>query len=855
MARWSIEDGEARTAPESRSAAAVRLHQPLPWRWQGEMLPLAGLTAIAALLTWIRVFQDPRYFKGDLLTQFLPYYGMLGERLRSFDLPGWNPTLFSGMPLAGDPISGWGYLPVMALFPFFSPVTAYKLHVGFHLLAAAWATFCLGRVLGLDRLGSFAAGAVFVLGPQFAFAQCCTARMQVTPWIPAAMAGIVLAVPSRSLAARLGWWGLVGLCFAQMIAGYFGKGFYYGILLCGAFLAYQVMFASPPARAFPARLWSLAVHSGATLLLAFLLSAVALLPRLDFLDDSNLQGGTYEAVGEGAARSPAWPLERTLRNVLTPDHSTYFIGLAVAALAVAGVVLAGRRLAAPFFAAASFIVLVLTLDTTPVHQLLYVIPKFKAIHEHQPQRILTVFNLGPAMLAGSAVSLIRTERISPRRLFFAAAAIVAGLILAMAVVRRGDYPFTDRMALVVTLTALVLVGLGVSRLFWSTDARRGPHSGAVAAVLLVLLLLGDLDRGFVWGKLDEGLQSPPIAALPASYTDASDLDGAGEFLREQMANGEMFRFYGYDAIYLKMPASGGGGRNYRLQWRNPAAEAILVNNRAITLDLQDIQGYNPVHFQDYVALYKMANNRAQEYHETDVLPTGLGSPLFDLLNARYVVIPSPYPFGRPDLLHLSIRYPTVFDNGTVRVLENPRALPRVWVVFSAQQATFDEALGLIDRGDIDPRATVLLETAPPTASENAEPGGGTARITHYEPDRIVAETQLAAPGYVVLSEPFDSGWTVTVDGREQEILRANGVLRAVALPAGSHIVRFHFHPRSLQLGLILTLSTIIVWFVAFAGTLFVSRRRPAALRIPSRLLGLPGESPVAGSRLVVDTSS
>ena len=52
----------------------------------------------------------------DTITQYYPWYSYLGERLRSGDIPAWNPYQFSGAPFAADPLSGWTYLPAMILF-------------------------------------------------------------------------------------------------------------------------------------------------------------------------------------------------------------------------------------------------------------------------------------------------------------------------------------------------------------------------------------------------------------------------------------------------------------------------------------------------------------------------------------------------------------------------------------------------------------------------------------------------------------------------------------------------------------------------------------------------------------------
>ena len=62
----------------------------------------------------------------DMAAFYYPWFSLLGERLRSGDLPGWNPYIFSGTPFAADPQSGWMYLPAMILFALLPLASAAK---------------------------------------------------------------------------------------------------------------------------------------------------------------------------------------------------------------------------------------------------------------------------------------------------------------------------------------------------------------------------------------------------------------------------------------------------------------------------------------------------------------------------------------------------------------------------------------------------------------------------------------------------------------------------------------------------------------------------------------------------------
>ena len=796
----------------------------VPWSWRADPPALAGLVVLAGIYTWMRVIRDPNYFRGDIVTQFLPYYSVVGDRIRAGDIPGWNPAIFGGMPLAGDPLSGWGYLPVMLLFPFFSSINAYQIFVAFHLVATAGAAYLLGRALGMGQIGGFATGSAYLMGPQYGFTQCCTARMQLVPWLALAMAGVALATQANTLYRRIIWWGLTGLAFSQMIAGYFGKGFYYGIIATCAFLAYQVLL--DPGFGIRQRIVWLVIHSMAIIGLGAGFGAVALLPRLDFLGHSNLEGGSYRSAGKGTAQSDAWPIRRTLETILNPRSHTYYLGAITVVFAAAAIALAGRRCSAPFFAAYAVVVLTLTAGTTPLHHLFYIIPKFKTIHEHQPHRILTILNIVPATLTGISVTAVERGWLSVRRLLLGVG-LAVGVILAAIVLARPTDVVTSEVASTMVLGIAVLLVLTAALLCARRLGRQASRTFFTsAAVVIVLLLVVELDAGRGRNALQDGWSSPPTGPIGAAYADREDAGGAGAFLRAQQQRAGPFRYFGYDAAYLRMYPNG-GGRNYRLQWRNPDAEALLVNNRAMLLGLSDIQGYTPAHPMNYVSWMDAVNGQPQEYHETDVLLSGLFSPLLNLLNVRYIVVPAVLPPARPDLLHLSLRYPTVYANSSVRVLENTDALPRAWLVSTAEAVPFDETIARLESQQNDPRLTVLLEPddLPVTTGKSGQPGGlNSATIGAAEPDLLKYRVVSEQASFLIASEPYDPGWRAYLDGKSVPLLRADGILRAVLVPSGTHEVELRYEPLSMRLGIAISITTALLWIVALIVTRRFDRR-------------------------------
>ena len=216
-------------------------------------LALAVLAGITVLVAWNRLAFDSWLTRFDLFTFFLPWYTFLGERLRDFAIPGWNPHLFSGTPFAGDPESGWMYLPAMLFFSLLAPLAAFKGMVAFQLAVAALSTYVFARVLGMAAMASLVAAVVYLTGPFLHWnTYCCLIFGQFGAWIPLALLGIELSLRAARWRDRIAAWFLGGFAISQMLAGWVGEGWLYAILLPAAYIAYRALI-SPPARVTPLR--------------------------------------------------------------------------------------------------------------------------------------------------------------------------------------------------------------------------------------------------------------------------------------------------------------------------------------------------------------------------------------------------------------------------------------------------------------------------------------------------------------------------------------------------------------------------------------------------------------------------
>lgn len=106
---------------------------------------------------------------------------------------------------------------------------------------------------------------------------------------------------------------------------------------------------------------------------------------------------------------------------------------------------------------------------------------------------------------------------------------------------------------------------------------------------------------------------------------------------------------------------------------------------------------------------------------------------------------------------------------------------------------------------------------------NTEPAAPVqaASITSYRSQEVIIHASLANDGILVLNDTDYPGWNAEVDGRPVQSLNANYMFRAVLLPAGSHVVRFAYRPRSFYMGLVIALVTLAI--LAVGGFLTRSR--------------------------------
>lgn len=179
----------------------------------------------------------------------------------------------------------------------------------------------------------------------------------------------------------------------------------------------------------------------------------------------------------------------------------------------------------------------------------------------------------------------------------------------------------------------------------------------------------------------------------------------------------------------------------------------------------------------------------------------LQTPVVNMLNGKYFIL----------------------NNGTVAV-RNYAANGNAWFVRSLDfvQGADAEMAAL---GRLDTKTEAVADETFRAQLDGSPLGEGTARLTHFTPNELDFDVQTDKGGVLVFSEIYYPGWTATIDGQPAELGRANYVLRALKVPAGSHKVHLEFRPVSVTTTDTMAYIAIGLVLLAFLAAIVLGWRR------------------------------
>jgi hypothetical protein len=715
-----------------------------------------GVLVIVWLLLNLPLLLGIHILPWDAIDQFYPSVYFNAHSLHHGIAPWWNPHIYAGYPQIADP-QGMLFSPLLMawmMIPSSPGASWFASGVLLHVLMGGAACLAVLRRMGANSAGALIGAIVFMVGGVAA------SRLEHVPIVVAYAYAPVVLLALKVFVARPGWGYslLLGLATGAMLTQLVQVTYLLALML----IAYAVTASTAHWRTYSGRerlRWL-----GGSLLACLLALAIAL-PQLllsyAFVTLSNRAELPLEASGMASLDMRAF-LTLIVPNALHALRGTYsgpssiveayfYLG-ALPSLMLYAVGAAWRdrqqRRQLVFFAVVALLATFYMFGLhTPFYGWLYAwLPGIKQFR--RPADAAYLLNFAFAFAIGMAASHVDLRS---RRTLTWMLGIATLWLLVASMAMRGDDARWQPAPLLAAMAAAIAW-------WWLRKAERDSRQ-----VLIALLAVMVIDyRCF---------------SLNGSFNETNDT--ARAFLRNDAAN--------YLATQLN---DAPGSLPARIE---PVDASVFWDNLVVLRSFQSTQGYNPLRYALYDRWYGARDNGNLPRPSTpfNVDP---GSPLTRLLATRYLV--------RNTSEHASqwtppTGYERVFLGSHSEVWRNQAALPRL---LTPQQAQVTISPTPNDFATADFTRLVLL--TPRDSADEALArvdqarcmGQVHAHVAATTPTHIVLNVQTTQPGWLVMSELDFPGWTAEVDGAPLLIHRANGMFRAVCVPAGKHSLAFRFQP-------------------------------------------------------------
>lgn len=255
---------------------------------------------------------------------------------------------------------------------------------------------------------------------------------------------------------------------------------------------------------------------------------------------------------------------------------------------------------------------------------------------------------------------------------------------------------------------------------------------------------------------------------------------------------------------------------------NPNLESILANVQ-VNKTLETIAEKDKTH-------YRIFNNILGTFSETNTsyFKSSIGGyhavklrRYDDVINEYFQVMDS---VKVPNILNLlNAKYWVAGGPEQPQAIPNPRANGNAWFVSDLQFVnTPNEEIKAI--GVINSKKTAVIAASDKAYFNNKpvqEDSTAFINLTKYQPNELEFKSQSKTPQLAVFSEIYyPHGWKMFVDEKEVPYIKADYLLRAVHVPAGTHNIRMVFEPEVIEKGKWISLLCFGLFIVLSALGIF-----------------------------------
>jgi hypothetical protein len=752
-------------------------------------------------VAYLPLFLGKIIFLRDIAHWGFPARAFLRDSLARGELPIWNPLQGLGFPVLGDPLYGIFYPPnwlyllvgrdwVASMFNW-----QCFLHMAWGAAGVGW----LARRLGASAKAIIIAGLAWALSGYTTAQWTSGLLLFADAWVPWAAAGQVALLDSLRRGGNAWRRGLVKAALPSMFAVLLGEVFL-AMIGAGFGIVFAAVLHAVERRADPslprARLTWL-VRAALAVLLAVGAGAIVIVPARMLLASTERASALSRAVAERCSLHPLRLVELVAPLSMGDAYGDYpaasivgeaslgglplsysvYMGASVVALGLAALG-RGRRLA---LAMAVLLLAALGLALgrhTPLHGVFRRVV-FPLAYMRYPEKYMVLVVAAVALLAGMGAGRVLSARPQPwRRSALLLACIIATGIVAYFTLPPLWMAFAIHGAMLGSLAVLGILAVHF------LAARGSP----IAPFLLVALVAFDL-AGAAWPLQGFGgrrIASEPPPAARLALQRRTDAVAPPRIYRSNETN---------EAVNKWVTANSNTEEELRLV-------STLITNTVNAWGVATLPGYDAAIPALFGSVWHQGLN--------------VGQNALRLLGADFAVLPVANPaMQNSDRSGLD---PILDPLPGARMYRVPGALPRVFLARHAEVLSDENALARIYERETVAGESVWLAPNGEARPLPAPPGrAGECRLESYENSRLVAVCSAREPALAVFVEQYDRGWRATMDGKPVPLLRANLIMRAVAIAPGTHRIVLAYRTPGLAAGAVISGLCLLLlgglWFL------------------------------------------
>lgn len=213
---------------------------------------------------------------------------------------------------------------------------------------------------------------------------------------------------------------------------------------------------------------------------------------------------------------------------------------------------------------------------------------------------------------------------------------------------------------------------------------------------------------------------------------------------------------------------------------------IFPPNVSMFYGIESVEGYDPIYsarYEEFIAASERGKSDITPPYGFNriITPHNIDSALLPFLNIQYVLTLD--DVTKPFLKK-------VFQEGETRIYEYTKSLPRVYLADGVLVATDkQQALDLLFQKTNSPKKLAIVERIIGPFSTSSEDA---VLISEYNVSSMAMNVIVKDSSFLVVSNIFDPGWKVTIDGNKSEIYRVNYAFMGIIIPPGKHKISFFY---------------------------------------------------------------